>query len=928
MKQRATLLKIFLLGLLLLGPVSAVNAQLSKLDKGQLIEFMRAEGMRELLKHLVESEPMEDPVVKEQVLVSMLLLDYKDFRDSGDGEAAAESFNQAWERMRLLIQTHYIHPHRPMWQTQLAELLVFDYLQALNMNAAEFYEFGVTTKSQKAAFEKAVPEILELLEDADVRFFALQTELPKEADHVETRVNTGLWARMIKEYYQTRTRFALGRATYLATLLPAGHEYYKALGDNPKIVRQKKDAAGERVRLIKLANQSLEPLVNDPNDEWSIKTRCQGLLARVLAAQSKFTDAFDLYEKVLKTGNADMDELVAILGYAFGLDQKKRSSEAMVKLEEASAHSLARDALILKVLVVDAKHRLLLQSAQKQPADKRALAVAQAYQPYMDLLNDQDLGESAEALRGYIHKRWVDNVGPNANLADVPPVVVCAMGETMRVEGQNEAIEARNAGDLDALAAAKDKLKRAVKINADLRKRADITPSVAALAMFNQGMAVYFSDTADSPGIATAAKLFTELADAYPDQKVAETAISYAAEMLHQLHADGSPVAGVTEAYDKCVQVLLEKFPAIEATDNERFYYATTRLIPEQKIEEAVEVLAGIPASHITYYVAQRERLYGLFALYGENPEQAKSVASAARQLMESAQGAEADADSDQRPIIRNARGHAQLILSEIAALQGNIPQAIAYLNDFEQQYMTETELLRLGLGKRILLLARSGKYNDAANEAAKMMKSFPDDAAPVVDSVLTDLDERATLLRQQAAEELVERRKKQMLDNAKAMSETAAELARLLVDWAGGRDFSEEEMVPFKLILAKSKRAAGDAQAALTMLKPIFEKFDQDGDVISEYAEALYAVGGQANLVEAGELYKILISGLPPDEGGVYPSLYWNAWMRYLQVAEKTNSHTDIINARVRTLEASDPNLGGEPFASELRRLKNKFAR
>ncbi len=925
MKRFRPTLPLLLLTLLL--PALPARAQMSQLDPGQLIEGLRAEGLRELLKHYVESQTFDDPTVRPQVMASMLMLDYAQLRQEGQAEAALEAFQKALEQTRGLIKDHYGHEQRPIWQTQLAEMLLFDYLEAARMNAGQFYEFGVPTRVQEEAFESAAVEALELSEDADVRFFQLQTELPKQADHVDKRVNTGLWGRMIREYYQTRTRYVLGLASLYVDLLPGTHAYYQKLGQNPRIVRQKKDAAGERVRLLASASEALQPLADDANDEWSIRTRCQALRARVLIAQKQYAPAQDYIEAVKKVGQQDMVDLTNRLAEAYNADLQNKLSAALALLDEVVKHPLVSQNLLARLMVVDARHRILLRNAQSKPDAERALAVTQAYQPYLDLLNDDSLGESAEPLRNYVHQRWVDRIAPGANLANVPAVVVAAMGQTLRVEGQNRMLDA---GDEAAIAQAKEKLQRAAKLNADLLQRTDLTPGVRAEALFNQGMALYFQDTSDFTQIAQAAGVLTDLGDQFPDQKLAEQGISYAAEMLHQLHVNRASVTNLNELYERCVKVLLAKYPTLEATDNERFYYASKLLIPAQRWADAQAVLASVPQAHLTYFTAQRERLYCLVELSKTEPARVDALRELAEQIIRESGHALPVADADVAPFIRNAQGHARLVLAQLASDADQVDVALNHLNNFESDYASDQELLRLGLGRRILLLARAQRYDEAAKAAAGMMQSFPDDAAPVVDQVLTALDQQATDLRRQAADELVQRRKDAMLGQAKGMSETATKLAQLLVDWASapGRGFSAEDMVPFKLILAKSLRTSGDAAKALVIVKPLFEQFDTDADVILEYAEALFAVGGDANLNQAAELFKTIIAGLPPDESGVYPRPYWNAWMRYFQICEKLNLFTDVIGPRIRSLEATDPNFGGEPFTTELRRLKNKYSR
>lgn len=927
--MRKLALIIAIVCLMVCGPQSA-HAQLSRLDLGQLIEGLRQEGLRDLLRHLVDTEPTTDPVIRQQVLISMSLLDYEDFAAAGQVEAATAALESALDETRKLINENYTHEQRPIWQTQLGEMLMFQYLESLKTNASQFYSLGVPTKEQAEAYEKAIPEALEAMEDADVRFFQLQTELPKEPDHVEKRVNTGMWARMMVEYYAIRTKYSLSRASYFAGLLPDTNPYFANLGNNPRIVRQRKDIPGERVRLLNLASQELEQMLSSPNDDWSIHSRCRTLLGCVLLARTKNDEAIDQLDRAIRANEGDLNQLTAQFAKAYALDASGKVSQAMDVLTEARSHPVVSQNLLMRLLLSDVRHRIALRNAQKEPAEKRAVAVAQAYQPYLDLLADPEISASADALRNYIHKRWVNKLPPGANLADVPSVVVSAMGEMLRVEGQNLAIEAGQTGSAEQMKEARDKLNRAIEVNTGLITRRDVTPGVAAAAIFNQGMATYFLDVSNFPQVAKAAGILTDGAEKYPDQAVSETGISYAIEMLRQIHASGASVEGVHDAYHRTANVLLDKFPTIPAADNDRFYYVYHYLIPGRKWQEAADILAKIPFGHANYFVGQRERLYCLVELYKLNPSEElaqQAITEAQRVRGEAERAADGTDDPAAQAIIRNTLGHARIVLSEMASLTGDMEQAIVYLNNFEQDFLSDTELLRQGLGKRIGLLARAGKFDAAGVEAGRMMKTFPDDAAPVIDRVLTDLDAQATALREQAAKELVERRKQELTGMATSMSRTAAKMAQLLVDWAAGEGYDEDQMVPFKLIMAKSLRTADNAKASLEILRPIHKNYSNDADVIHELAETLYAIGGRENNIEAAEFYKAIIAGLRPDANGLYPARYWNAWMRYFQIADKLNENTNIITLRVRSLRNSDPNLGGEPYNSELERLAVKHA-
>ena len=923
----------------LASPLSAARAQVSRLDKATLIEGLRQEGLRDLLKHLAETELGDDPVLQKQVLISQYLLDYEELIGQGEVSRADEAFRQASDTTTQLIAQHADNEQRPIWQTQLAEQLLFESLSTVYRNAAAFYEFGVPTRAQAEAFETTAAASLELTEEADVTFFRLQTELPKEPDHTDKRIDTGRWDRMINQYYKVRTQYMLARAAYYTCLLPDSCAYFRNLGANPKVIRQAKTIGAERTRLLALAVERLETLLTTGAAEnWNIDLACHSLLGRVLVAQGKLAEGAAELRKATEAGKGDMEDLWAHLALAVAQDRQGDAAAAQAELSQQSAHPMVSSNLLLRLLVVDAAHRLKLAAAQKQPEQGRAAAITQAYEPYVYLLADPRLGDASAGLREYVYQRWASSVDKNADLGRLPTMVVAAMGASLRTQGQNLMVDADGAqGDnvQELAAAATEQLTLAVQINTDLLKRPDLSPHVEAGAMFNQAMAQYFLDRRDEARQVESAETMVNLADKFPDASVSKEAITAAiGGILRPLHSRPARPAGVDEIYQRGVIVLLDKFPTVAATHDQRLYYATTILLPAGEHAAAAAVLAQLPFGHADYFQAQRERLYAQLALLAQTPDadrpalvqalgqDAQSVRS------EAGRAAKASTDPDTAAIALNSAGHAALVLAELAARADKTDQAIRILSTFEQEYLADDELVREALSKRIVLLARAEQYDHAADQARLLMQSFPDDASVVIDSVLSDLDRQIDGLRQQAAEELVDTKRKGLNDRATALARTAAALAQLLVDWAQHKGFDDDQMVPYKLLLAKSKRLAGDAEEAVAYLEPLIGRYPDDADVIHQTAEALYLLGTDEALNRATALYTALVDGLPADERGVHPPRYYNAWMRYLQISDRLSRDTADIALTVRQLQLSDPNLGGEPYKSELEKLLIRYDR
>jgi hypothetical protein len=894
------------------------DAQLSRLDKTTLIEGLRQEGMRDLLRYFARSELGNDPVLQKQVILNQHLLDFEQSLESSNIDQAAESFDQAIATSEKLISEHAGHEQRPIWQTQLAEQLLFESLGTLHRNAGLFYEFGVPTAEQLAVYERIAPQSLALLEDADVRFFKLQSDLPKEPDHTEKRIDTGLWDRMINQFYNVRTQFLLANALYDTWQLPDSHSYFQNLGNNPRIVRQQKTIKKERARLLALASERLESLlVGGKAEQWNIALACECLLGRVLAAQEMGDQALDRLQKVMDAKQSDLLDLTARLAHAHELGRQDRAGQAISDLNALASHPMASGGggasgnLLLRVLVIDAKHRVMREAAQNPQQ------IAASYRPYLDLLADGSLGKARDGMRDFIHQRWVSSVPPNSDLSQLPSVVVAAMGRILRVEGQNLTIESKQPK------LAKEKLQRAVQVNSDLLKREHLDNAVRAQAMYNQAVSIYFLGRDDVSEILRATKIMVDLAQRFPDQPIGEEAISSAVSgVLHPLHAKAQQIAGVDEAYRRGAEVLLDKYADSIAADDERFYYASTVLVPARQFDKATTTLAKVPFGHQSYFEAQRELLYCcLTQVRDGGGNKNKLELDAQRVQTESAGSSGDDAQS-----ALNAGGHAVLILAELATIDNDYTRAIKLLDGFEGRFGSDKELIREALGKRIAWLAQADRFDDASSEAGKMMESFPDDAAVVIDAVLLDLDNQIEQLRKKVAAEKIDRRRAKLEDRIVSIAATAGTLAQLLLDWANTQKFSEQDMVPYELLRAKSARLAGQNDESLKQLRVLMEKYGEDADVIFETAETLHATEDRASLVEAGSLYSMLIEGLPAGEDGSYPARYFVAWMRYFQICEKLDENTGNITLTVRQLELTSPNLGGEPYRTELIRLRNRY--
>ena len=923
-----------LAAMLLLATVPPAGAQLSRLDRATLIDGLGQEGMSELLLHLMEVEPPDDPVLAERVKIAQYRIRYGDTsRPTGERIGA---FNAALDTLRRMIRAHQEHEQRPMWQTDLGELLLFESLQAINQHAAAFHEFGVPTGDQRRAFERGVVEALDELSDADHRFSRLQLELAREPDHKTKRIDTGLWDRMIGQYYQLRTQYFLAHAAYGTALLDDDHPYFRNLGGNarnPKVRGQAREPGAERRRLLQQCVERVTKLARDETDPHQIRRSCLSLAGRALTLLDDPEAAHTYLDQATAGEEGDLTDLLARLGKARLLHRDDQPSAAFQLLDSLARHPQAGNDLAMRLLIADQRFRLISASARSRPPEAQQHARAEAYDIYLQLLADPKLNAvQSEGLKFHIYGRWAESREAGGDPSLLPPAVVLAIGETARIEGQNLTADAHGSGDeqrsQELRARAAPKLKRAVEVLTNLIERPDLTATTRAPAMYNLGLAVLLRDQTDLGNVLEAARLWIDLAEQMPDQADAERAISMAAGQIRLRHVEDETRAAVQQEYQRAMDVLFAHFPDTPATQDELFYYGAAVLMPAGRMAEAFDVLAAVPSHHPDHLPARVQMLRAQVALYHkDDPEPARRRAARIRaqvaRLREDARIALESASAGEALVLRNASGQCPLILADLAMAEGHPAEAAKVLESFADEHGDDPELLRQALGKRIVNLAGAGDFDAAVADAERMMRRFPDEASWVIDKTLTDLDEQVDLLRKRAATELVDRRKKLLEQQARNNATTASRLAGLLLEWARTQSFDDERMLPYRLIHIKSLRLAGRAEQALKLLGELETRHRDDAGVIQEAGEIRFALGGQENLVRSAVHFnRIIMSFQQPP----FPEIWWNAWVRRFQIMDTMNRDTRDIPLRVQRLRKIDPNLGGERYRVAMVRLEKKY--
>ncbi|MCC6682084.1 MAG: hypothetical protein IT445_14375 [Phycisphaeraceae bacterium] len=888
--------------------MSCVCSQAQIADKSRLIDALARENMTELLQRLIETDPPADPVEKARVEIAQLRLRYNDATLTESQRQ--EAYLGLLDATRNLIASQPEHPQCPLWRTDLAAELLGEFLPVLHTHADLFFEFGIPTAEQKRACQSAVTEAFEQAVAADRRFYEQSKDLMRQTMPAPDSDDGGLQQIENDNYRLKRTPFYLAQAAYLVSLLDDQAPYFAQLGHNASVIDQAATPDDERQRLRALTLHVLDQsgLQNDPTAADAALT----LIGRTHLHQGDLAGAQRDFERVLAEGGDDLTHLTAQLG-RIAVTAKTTGLEAAAGLlEQLRQQPYVSDNLLYRLLTVDLEHRLLLTAPGN--VTESGYELDAAYQPYFTLLADRTLGERVEALRAYIYQRWAQS----ENVPNVP-LVRMAVGQVLREQGQ-AALQTEGQQNREQAITVLD---RAINLNRALTGEA-LPNLVQATAAYNLGMAMYLRAEGQAQTLLDAAQVLLHCADRFPDQPIAEQAIAAGMAMLRWLDQQDPPPPGVDEAYRAGAQVLFDRYPSSQAADDERVYYAYRVLQRDGENQKAVEFYRKVPPSHETYFDARREMLFAM-----ESYEDADPLLTAARQVRD-----EAQRDASE-PAMRAAAA-ARLVSANALHAKGDRDGALEQLADFEKDYAGQDDLVSMALERRIVILAAPapGSSTDPGSEpdsaspakladaAGAMMQRYPDDAAAVIDRVLSRIDEQIDLQRLIADDpKEITAQREAARTRIDSLARTAEALADLLVRWAWQQNFQPQQLVPYELIQVKVLLLSGQADRAAEVMQPMIQQYGDSLQVLHYAGETWFARGDEASLIEAAGYYDRIIAGSQPP----YPDEYWSAWVRRLQINDKLNQYVDQIPATVRRLQAQDANLGGPRYREQLMSLSRK---
>ena len=885
--------------------------------------------MSELLLHLIEVEPPADPVARQTIEIAQNRLRYGD--ENLDNSERVAAFEAALDGLRSLIADNYDRRQRPIWQVNLAEMLLYPYLQGVHNYADLFYEFGQPTPEQQEAYARAVAEAYEATADAAEGFFRLRGELGRNEQLTNELQATGEFFR-IQEYEEKRLPFYLASSAYSTALLPDDAAYFRDLSTpNPKIPGQAKGAKAERERLLKLVQDRLEPYVSDTSDGAGIRLPALSVAGRAALEAGQAQAARD---KMLVPASQNSDKNVFELAAELALVKADwaagQQDAARQRLEVMFNHPQVRPLPLFQLLLADLHHRLLmseLENPDAAPNDQ----LAAAYQPYVTMLGRNTLdADQRESLKNYLYLRWANAVDPAADPTKLPPMVLLAVTQMKRFQGTNDVLAAQQSDDAAQLEQGQEALQTAIRYGEQLQEE-DIDPAIRAEGMFHVAIAKYLLNPQQLGNLLEVVNLLTTIAEQMPDQPAAEEALSNALQISHQLYGLEPRPVEAEEAYTRAMRVALKSFNTAPATDNERVYYAFFVLQQNELYDEAAEVYRGVPYDHPTYFEAQRELLFSLAGQMRAADE--KTVIPIANRLTVESERVAAEAaketsssDPARARSAQSAGAAAVLLGANAMAAKGQPEEAVEQLEGFEQRFEdVDPALVEQAMADRIMMLVQAQRLDLAGEQAQAMIDRFPDAAAAVINSLIDQLDAEIDELRERAAATQSSVYQQELEERATQRAQVAAKFADYLLQWAKGQGFQPREMLPFQLILVKTQRLAGRPDDAYATLQPLMKQYPDDPQVLLQQGETLFQKGDEASMIAAGNAFNRLIATYQ-SAGVPFPEVFWNAWMRRLQINDRLGQYTEDIPLRVRQLEHSEPTLGGEPYRSALQALRDKY--
>ncbi|XAL98654.1 hypothetical protein OT109_13825 [Phycisphaeraceae bacterium D3-23] len=774
---RQTLLGL-LPALLLAGPSFGQMEALRDRDD-QFIQGMREEGLSDLLGRFVERVGDEDmdPVAKAQLVIaqqeflaseSLARAVELSSQDPAQAEAVFRESRSAYEGLiaaqRQMISDNAQDERVPMWQTDLAAMLLETYLPTYHNNAVWFYEFGIPSPEQTKAYEDNIALAFEMVADARYRLERLVDRMARDGGVLRAELEEmGIFFDLREEYDKRRTPFWYAHCAYYAAQLPNEHPYFQNLGGSQLVRNQAGTVDAERDRLLGQAEAAvLGGLLNDAD----IATTMRLLAGRVLVASGdpdRVDEGIADYLEAVMTGSADSWQgFLASLAKARGRAATGEMDTATEILNGMARHpfvtqQLVRGNIYPRLLAADLMHRMLLEPAERARGADRTALMAEAYEmPYLGLIADEQ-----NRFAPFLYTRWAEQVGPEEDPASLPPAVRMGIGQMKSSAGAAIANELIRLAQVDPTAnypipaerqreeqrraqqrtQAEEDLDRALAFNETLVGE-EIDGALRDRGLMNLGFNKYYlAELAKyyggGGGNADLIERYFEVAQywatigiEYPGSPLAEDATTYAVSLLLNFdRMSNTGPGGVTsirfrDAYRDAADVLFANWPQNDAAHNVRVYTGFYVYELAGDLDKAIEVYGGMPREHPDYYEARRQMILAMQKQYDDVSDEMRQL-----ELTGAAEDNDASRDALARALGQRAEDLERMrreLLTAAEFLELHASEAMENAEDARRRFSAATARA----GSLVAIAAMESDGGDA-EAALDLLEGFEDDYSP-----------------------------------------------------------------------------------------------------------------------------------------------------------------------------------------------------
>lgn len=906
---------------------STASAQASNLDDQRFIKGLRERGMKDLIVHFLDQNPIDDPLISLEIQIEMAKL------TAEDEKLPAEDRATAFDRVRplyvdLLKKAPFTHWKRPIWATDMVQWDYESLLRARHVNTADFIEFGGASGSnqkQKNLFNEIAPDDATYMDEASLDMFTSQGELPKRKKFQQEFVNNGKWDEL-GTYADLNLPFYKAMALRYAALLDA---------------KQKKEiaqVAGKTFdQLLGDADADLKRLGDKDDLPPGTLAKIYGLHGRIKIARKQADAAIKLLDKAMAIKEiAPFEKLIGLLAKSQALELKKDKSGALKVIEDA------------KKLVKDEKNGI------KNPINlilvyARQRAVTGEDAVWGELLNDDMIAGDAglrAAVQTYVNGLLIDPDADPAELGDdaTPEKILAAadaalqkatphLQQAKQAKAQkNTQEEAAHMKDAAAI------LKPAAAMLLRLSEREKIAPAQRAKALFKLGVI----DFQRGQRVEAAQSWVTVAAD-HSDQPEAETAIQYGVtaslEVYNQIDKTNPTFIKLV---DDALTTLMAKYPHLPAA-KQHTYTLGAFYLENDRFEDAAAAYKTVSKDHPFFADAK----YELGAALSKQMEvttvpadrlaranEAKLALAEAQRTLKAAQSA---AQGARAKSLKVKMADATLRSAEAMIELDQNGEASALLREYDKQFADLPEMVKEARKANIKVLVNLNSIDQAVAQVKKLVQQFPNEGGPLINEVLSLLNKRR--------EQLVMLNKE---TEAQKVADDAVDLAGSLLEWAKTQADLKGNLQPFQLILARQLVIAGKGPEALAL----FDKLqsapgaEKDAAIIFGRAEAAFMVAATESdeakrtaLETAANKGASKIINLVED--GAEKPTWWRAWVIVISLQDRKferakaaedkdamEEYRSTIYSRTMILRNMDKNLGAKfdpDIKATLQRLLNK---